>query len=202
MTSDLLEYLTVYGLPAAALALAIGQYGIPLPTSLALLTLGALSANGDADLATAYGWALGGAVFGDQAGFVTGRLLSRSAEDRPGFLGSLAKKARAAEPRLAKWGPSGIFLTRWLFTPLGPAVNLASGVAGLRWAIFTAWGIAGEALWVAIYIGLGYSFGSNIEVLASMLGNLSMALAMLALAAFLGWRLLRALRQTRQASHG
>ena len=42
---------------------------------------------------------------------------------------------------------------------------------------------------LSIYISLGYAFGSNIETLSGILGNLSMALAMLALAAFLGWRL-------------
>ena len=113
MTGQLLEFLTVYGLPAAALLLAGGQFGLPLPTSIALLTLGALAANGDADLITAFIWAVTGATLGDQAGFLTGRFAMQSAEGRPGFLGGLARKARAAEPRLAKWGGSGVFFTRW-----------------------------------------------------------------------------------------
>lgn len=189
MTGQLLEFLTVYGLPAAALLLAIGQFGVPIPTSLALLTLGALAANGDADLTTAFIWALAGATLGDQAGFFAGRFVGQSAESRPGFLGSLARKARKAEPQLARWGGTGVFFTRWLFTPLGPAINIASGITGLSWASFTVWGTAGETLWVSIYIALGFSFGSNIETLAGILGNLSMALAMLALAGLLGWRL-------------
>lgn len=189
MTGQLLEFLTVYGLPAAALLLAIGQFGVPLPTSLALLMLGALAANGDADLVTAFIWALTGATLGDQAGFLTGRFMVQSAEDHPGLLGGLARKARAAEPRMQKWGGSGVFFTRWLFTPLGPAINIASGITGLSWASFTAWGVAGETLWVSIYIALGFTFGSNIETLSGILGNLSMALAMLVLAAFFGWRL-------------
>lgn len=189
MTAYLLEFLTSYGLPAAALLLAVGQFGVPLPTSLALLTQGALAANGDADLATAFAWAIAGATLGDQAGFIAGRFVILSAEGRPGFLGGLAARARAAEPKLQKWGASGVFLTRWLFTPLGPAINIASGITGLSWPRFTIWGVLGEGLWVSIYIALGYSFGSNIETLSGILGNLSMALAMLALAAFLGWRL-------------
>ncbi|MCC0036069.1 MAG: VTT domain-containing protein [Hoeflea sp.] len=189
MTVYLLEFLTSYGLPAAALLLAIGQFGVPIPTSLALLTLGALAANGDAELATAVLWAIAGATLGDQAGFLAGRFVILSAEGRPGFLGGLARKARAAEPKLQKWGASGVFLSRWLFTPLGPAINIASGITGLSWPRFTLWGVLGEGLWVSIYISLGYAFGSNIETLSGILGNLSMALAMLALAAFLGWRL-------------
>ena len=189
MTEQLLVFLTSYGLPAAALLLAVAQLGLPLPTSLALLTLGALAGNGDMDLITAFTWALCGATLGDQAGFFAGRFIVRSAEGRPGFLGGLARKARAAEPRLTKWGGGSVFLSRWLFTPLGPPINIASGITGLSWTRFTAWGVAGETVWVSIYMSLGFSFGSNIETLAGILGNLSMALAMLALAAFLGWRL-------------
>lgn len=196
MTGQVLDYLALYGVPAAAFLLAIGQFGVPLPTSLALLTIGALAANDDADLATAFAWALAGATLGDQAGFLTGRFAGQTAEDRPGFLGGLARKARSAEHLIVKWGASGVFFSRWLFTPLGPAVNIASGVIGLPWPVFTLWGVAGELLWVSIYIGLGFSFGSNIEVLAGILGNLSMALAMLALAAFLGWRLYKAVQKT------
>jgi membrane-associated protein len=198
MTAELLEHLAVYGVPAAALLLALGQFGVPLPTSLALLTIGALAASEDTDLATAFIWALAGCVLGDQAGFVAGRLIGLSAAERPGFIGGVARKAKQAEPHVHKWGGYGVFLSRWLFTPLGPPVNIASGATGLSWPVFTGWGVAGEALWVTIYIALGFSFGSNIEVLANILGNLSMALALLAIAAVLGWRLTIAIRNNGQ----
>lgn len=201
MTEQLLGILAVYGLPAAAIALALGQFGVPLPTSLALLALGALSAGGDAEPAAAFIWALGGAVLGDQAGFMAGRLVARTSEDREGFAGRLARRARSAQPHMAKWGGYGVFLSRWLVTPLGPAVNIASGATGFSWAGFSAWGLAGEALWVSIYLALGYAFGANIETLAGILGNLSMALAMLALAALLGWRLMHAIRATQARAH-
>jgi len=200
MTDQLLEFLTVYGLPAAALVLAIGQAGAPLPTSLALLTLGALAANGDAILSMAFIWAVAGTVIGDQAGYLLGRYVARSAGDRPGFLGGLARKARKAEPSMARWGSSSVFFSRWLVTPLGSAINIASGVTGLAWPVFTIWSVLGEMLWVSIYIGLGYTFGSNIETLAGILGNLSMALAMLTVAALIGWQLMRALRKAQARS--
>ena len=201
MSTTLLEFLTSYGLPAAALLLAIGQLGVPLPTSLALLTLGALAANGDTGLVTAWIWALCGTILGDQGGYLAGRFVVLSAEGRPGFRGRMARQARSAEPHLARWGASGVFLTRWLFTPLGPAINIASGITGLSWPRFSFWGVAGEIVWVSIYIALGYTFGSNIETLAGILGNLSMALAMLALAALLGWRLMHAIRATQARAH-
>ncbi|OCW58753.1 DedA family protein [Hoeflea olei] len=197
MTEQVLELLTVYGLPAAALVLAIGQLGFPLPTSLALLMLGALAANGDADIAQAFLWATAGVLAGDQLGYLIGWAIARSAEDRKGALGALAQKAAATRPFIDRWGSSGVFLSRWLFTALGPAINVAAGIARMNWSVFTLWSVAGELLWVSIYIALGHSFGSNIETLGGILGNMSMALALLALAAWLGWLLLKTIRKAR-----
>jgi len=101
---------------------------------------------------------------------------------------------------MARWGSSSVFFSRWLVTPLGSAINIASGVTGLAWPVFTIWSVLGEMLWVSIYIGLGYTFGSNIETLAGILGNLSMALAMLTVAALIGWQLMRALRKAQARS--
>lgn len=195
MTVQLLDYLALYGVPSAALVLALGQFGVPMPTSLALLAMGALAANGDSDLTAAFVWALAGCLLGDQAGFAAGRLLGRTANDQTGLLGRLARKSKKAEPHLRKWGGYGVFLTRWLFTPLGPPVNLASGATGLAWTTFTLWALAGEMVWIAIYIGLGFTFGANIEALADILGNITMALALIAIAGILGWRLAIAARK-------
>ena len=49
-----------------------------------------------------------------------------------------------AEARLRKWGGPGIFFTRWLVTPLGPAVNLISGFAGYSWLRFLIWDFLGN----------------------------------------------------------
>ncbi len=52
-------------------------------------------------------------------------------------------------------GALAVFLSRWLFSPLGPYVNFAGGAARLDWGRFTWAGIAGETVWVALYVGLG-----------------------------------------------
>ena len=197
MTATLLELYALYGLPLAALCLALAQFGAPLPTSLLLLMIGALSAQGDTDLMTAAIWAVAGTVLGDQAGFALGRLAISSARGSQGRLSRIAARAKKAEAMVDKWGGLAVFFTRWLFTPFGSAVNFVSGASGLSWRVFTLWDLAGEIVWIVIYVGIGSIFSNNIETLGQALTNLSMALALLAVAALLGWRLRIAMRAPR-----
>ena len=78
--------------------------------------------------------------------------------------------ARAVEV-LEKRGLQGVFLSRWLFSPLGPWVNLTAGSAGYDWRRFSLAGGTGEAVWAGLYIGFGYGFAGNIEAATEMLGS-------------------------------
>ncbi|MBW3098081.1 DedA family protein [Pseudohoeflea coraliihabitans] len=185
----LFEY---YGLPAAALLLALGQFGVPLPTSFVLLMAGALAAQGDTSLLTALIWCVAACVAGDQAGYAVGRLLSsRLAGTSTRWSRRIHAAMRRARPSLDRWGWLSVFLSRWLFTPLGPPINVAAGAASMTWPVFTLWDVAGELLWVSLYLGLGHVFSSNIATLAEALGNASLALLFLAIASITGWQLYR-----------
>ena len=85
-----------------------------------------------------------------------------------------------SRPRL--WGGLGVFFSTWLVAPLGPWVNFAAGATGLPWRRFTIWDVLGETVWVTIYIGLGFSFASQIETVADILGNTVGLLAALVVA--------------------
>jgi len=154
-----------------------------------MLTAGAFAASGDLALGPAAAAALGGAVLGDQAGYQLGRLGYRQAE---GWL--LRSRSRAAVLQRARHsvqtgGGIAVFLSRWLFSVLGPYVNLLAGGAGMNWLTFTAMGILGEIVWVAAYIGLGYLAGGQIAQASDILGNALGLLASLALTLGLGWLL-------------
>ena len=49
MSEALLSWVSLYGAPALFLVTALGCFGVPLPSSLALLVAGALVAGGDLD---------------------------------------------------------------------------------------------------------------------------------------------------------
>jgi membrane-associated protein len=196
VTDTLLGLVAAYGVPVVLVLTFLSCLAVPVPTSLAMLAAGAFAASGDLRL-----WQVGlaaylGAVAGDQAGFGIGRL----AEARvSAALARPERAARAAPARaaIARWGGLGIFLSRWLFSPLGPWVNLIAGAGGFRWAVFTVWAAAGEVVWVALYIGLGFAFAGQLEALAVLLGNSAGMLAAALVAAVLAAQLRARLRRPR-----
>lgn len=184
----------LYGLSGLALTIAFGQAGIPLPTSILLMSAGALMSNGDISAAEAVMWALAGAVAGDQFGYFVGRLgreyIEAAGSRRPWLAGGLSK----GQEFNAKWGAWSVFFSRWLVSPLGPWVNLTSGIAGYRWPLFTFWGVLGEAIWVSTHLTVGYVFSASIAGVAQIIANAGWAIGGLAVTALTGWLLWRRVR--------
>lgn len=178
-----------YGGAALAVILSVNCIGVPFPTSLVMLAVGALSADGDLAFWETGLLATSGAVAGDQAGYWLGRIGGAP------MLAVVASRLRAttamlkAEAFARRWGGLGVFLTRWLLSPLGPYVNLVAGVSGVGWPVFLLWSALGEALWVFLYIGLGFAFGDRIDALADLLGNAAWFLVALLATIALGVKL-------------
>jgi membrane-associated protein len=99
------------------------------------------------------------------------------------------------EAKAQAWGGPGIFLTRWLLTPLGPWINLASGTAGYPWHQFLVWDFLGEMTGAALYISLGRYFSDRVMSLYGVLGDLTWAIVALLTALILGYQLLAYLRR-------
>lgn len=195
MTESLLALVPLYGLPVLALVVFLSCLALPVPASLVMLTGGSFVAVGELALLPTYMSAVVAAVAGDQLGFALGRrggapMLAWLARGRD--RAALLERARLWIDR--RGGP-GVFLSRWLVSPLGPYVNFIGGATGLGWRRFTFWGVAGELVWVAIYVGLGLVFADNIEAVADIAGSLSGFLAAGLVTLFLGWRLREVLRR-------
>lgn len=190
----------LYGLAGLTLALAFGQAGVPLPTSILLMSAGALIGDGDIDPLAAVSWALCGAVAGDQFGYFVGRLgrgyLDAQGSRRAWLATGLAK----GQQFNARWGAWSVFFSRWLVSPLGPWVNLTSGIARFPWPLFTFWGVLGESIWVSAYLAIGYAFGTSIAGIADIIANAGWAIAGLAVTGFTGWLLWRRVRASRAAT--
>jgi membrane-associated protein len=145
---------------------------LPIPTSLMMLTGGAFVAAGDLVLWQVALAAWGGAVLGDQAGFLIGRhggtpLVSRLAR-APARAAVLARAQTLVDER----GGVGVFFSTWALAPLGPWVNFIAGATGLGWGRFTIADVLGEMVWIVLYIGLGYVFAANIAMVADVMGDL------------------------------
>ena len=171
MTEWLLELVPQYGLWLLAVTTFCSCLALPFPASILMLTAGGFVAAGDLELVpTILAAALGG-VAGDQVGFWAGRkiggpLLLRVRQDP-----ARDKLMERAVKMLETKGVFAVFLSRWLFSPLGPWVNLTAGSTGFGWRRFTLAGVAGEAVWAGLYVGMGYGFAGNIEAASEMLGS-------------------------------
>lgn len=195
MTDWLFTLVPIYGAWIIALATFLSCLAIPIPSSFMMLAGGAFIASGDLALSPVVAGALGGAVLGDQTGFVLGReggnLLAQRAKPGRRRL-ALINRARAF---LDRWGVLAVFLSRWLFSPLGPYINFLGGAGGLRWPGFTLGSLTGEAVWVVLYVGLGYTFSGQIAQVAEFAGDIAGLLAGLVVTIGLGAMLLRAARR-------
>lgn len=195
-----LALITGYGVGVLFLATLLSCLALPVPTSLMMLAAGGFAASGDLVLDQTLASAYLGAVAGDNLGYALGRA------GGTGLAGWIsASSARAAlrskaEQALVKWGRAGVFLSRWLFSPLGPYVNLVAGLTGQRWLGFAFAAALGELVWVGLYVGLGYTFADQITALGSLLGNVSGLLVGLLLSVILGrWLWQRAAPQSTAA---
>lgn len=192
MNDLVLELVSDYGLWLVGITTFLSCLAIPAPASLVMIASGAFAASNDLSLYLTATAAFTGAVAGDQSGFAIGRRGQAHVTQwgkENGRRGALFNKARDF---MQKWGRTSVFLSRWLFSPLGPYVNFVAGANGVAWRVFTPAAAMGEVIWVALYIGLGFVFADSIEMVADFASNISGLLAAALMAGLLGRYLFRA----------
>lgn len=194
MTDWLLALVPTWGPWLLALTTFASCLALPIPASLLMLAAGGFVAAGDLAATAVVAAALAGAVAGDLGGYLAGRV---------GGAGLLARLTARAAPlaRAVDWlgrrGGIAVFLSRWFVSALGPYVNLAAGAAGLALPRFALAVLAGEAVWVGLYIGLGFGFAGNLAAATALAANLLGLAAALAAALGLGWWLMTLIRAER-----
>ena len=189
MTEWILELVPTYGLPLLAVVVFLSCLALPVPSSLVMLASGSFVSAGDLPFSLTFLTAFAAAIAGDQTGYLIGRRGGAPLLARLAARGERRKLLDRARTWINLRGGIGVFLSRWLFSPLGPYVNFIGGATGLDWRRFTVWGAAGEAVWVGLYVGLGMAFAGNIAAAGELAGDFSGILAAGTLALFLGLRL-------------
>jgi membrane protein DedA with SNARE-associated domain len=173
MTDTLFVLVATYGGAALFVVTFFSCLAVPVPSSLMMITGGAFAATGDLLLGGMVLSAYAGAVIGDQVGYLVGRLGAIPLERWAGARRNRTVLLHRARLAISEWGGPGVFFSRWLVSPLGPYVNFASGAGKMEWARFTLWGAVGEAVWVSVYVGLGYAFANNLELVVDIVTDFS-----------------------------
>ncbi|SFR44722.1 DedA family protein [Litoreibacter janthinus] len=188
MTEYFFALVASWGLVIVALSAYFSCLAVPVPTSAVMLAGGAFAAAGDMVLWQVCAAAYIAALAGDQTGFQLGRLGGNWLNARVETMPRRAALYARAKDAVDQWGGTAVFFSTWAVAPLGPWVNFAAGAAGLGVWRFTILDALGEAIWVSIYVALGYSFASNLDALASLLADWGVLLTavVIAVAAAIG----------------
>lgn len=199
ISDQLLSALLNYGLPLLFSVILIASIGLPLPVSLLLVAAGSFVEQGEMNFWEVVLVASGAAIVGDQIGYGIGRWGGHHFANRLGRLIGDENRLREAEATARKWGGVSVFLTRWLMTPLGPWINLTSGISEYSWPRFLVWDVLGEVLWVVLYVGLGRIFSDRVQAMSDLLGNLTWVVVGSLAAVVFGRRLFKTMSRTSAA---
>ncbi|MGD1095402.1 MAG: DedA family protein [Bryobacteraceae bacterium] len=200
MSDQLLSAVSLYGAPALFGIVAIASLGVPLPVTLLLIVAGSMISQGAMHLCAAIGVAGAGSILGDQAGYAIGRWGGSAAIAKLSRLSGKNVNLQAMEAKVESWGGPGIFITRWLLSPLGPWINLASGTARYPWRQFLLWDVLGELTGAALFISLGRYFSDRVIALEAVLGDVTWAIAALLVTIILGYQMFALLRRSSKRS--
>lgn len=197
MTEWLLALVPTYGLWLIAATTFASCLALPIPSSVIMLAAGGFAAAGDLVLWQVLSAALFGAVIGDQVGYGAGHLGGAPFLDRLAKVPARAKVISRARCTMEAKGGVAVFLSRWLFSPLGPYVNVISGAMRHNWLRFTLWGILGEVVWCVLYVLMGRAFAGNMNAASDLLGSILGLVATGTAVLLLGWWLIQLARKER-----
>lgn len=191
MYETLISLLPVWGYVLIVVFNALGRCGIPLPSSVLMISYGALVVQDAAHLVVAIAVAYGSALAGDVAGYWIGlkgsgfvdRLAARSAKAQ-----GLLRQAQGLEQR---WGAVAVLITRWPLSTVGPYVNLVAGAVRQPFARFIGYCGVGELIWVSLYLTMGHVFAANLDAVLAQTGRVSLAVGAAALVGVFVWMRLR-----------
>jgi undecaprenyl-diphosphatase len=180
-----LGYLVLFALVAGESA------GVPVPGETALITAGVLATHGRLTIELVIVVAAAGAIVGDNIGYLIGRSGGRRLLERPGpFAKRRRDILRHGEPFFARHGPKAVFLGRWV-AGLRIAAAWLAGINRMHWLTFAFWNALGGLAWATSVGLLAYYLGPTAEQIFKTVGLVGVAVAALAIIAFLTWRRLR-----------
>lgn len=200
MTDTIFALVADYGVAIVFCVTFLSCLALPVPSSLLMMASGGFAATGDLVLTSVLAAAFFGAILGDNTGYWIARGLGEKLGTWLDAKPSRATLKQRGEAFMQKRGGSSVFFSCWLVAPLGPYINYISGLTKFTWLRFALWGIAGEIVWVGLYVGLGYTFADNISTLASMAGNVSGFITALFAVIALGWWLLRSAKKSKASA--
>ena len=194
-----------YGYLAVTLFVTTEDFGIPVPGETILIAASLFAGAGRLNVVLVGVVGVLAAVVGDNIGFAIGHFGGRTLALRYGkYVFLTAERLDKAEYFFEHHGGKIIVAARFI-EGLRQANGIVAGISGMHWKRFVAFNALGAALWVGVWVSLGYLAGSYITTIYDQITRYSLyvliALA-LAVAAFIAWRLWRRRARRRARAAG
>ena len=187
-TLDHYGYLAVFGL------VLLEDFGVPVPGETVLILAAVYAGAGRLSLVLVAVLAFIGAVVGDNIGFAIGHFGGRPLVDRWGrYILLTPERVDKATAFFERHGGKIIIVARFI-EGLRQANGIIAGISGMPWLRFLFFNAIGAALWVGVWVTIGYVSGSHINAIyhtaVKYEAYLGVAVGVLVLG-WIGWRVWR-----------
>lgn len=174
--SALIIYLLIFLL---AIVESLPLVGIILPGSIILMALGFASASGYIDPFLVYTLFLIGSMIGDSVGFFAGsKGVTLFRKDNSLII--------SGKDFMERHGAKSIFLGRFI-GPIRPILSLVAGTLETPVIKFFVKNILAAAVWLLLYMGLGYYFGHAWKIIAVWSTRVSIVLGAILIFIIIWW---------------
>jgi membrane protein DedA with SNARE-associated domain len=190
-----------YGYLAVVALVLIEDFGVPVPGETILILSAVYAATGRLNIFLVALFGFAGAVLGDNIGFAIGHFGGRALVERYGrYIFLTPARLNKTTDFFERHGGKIIIAARFI-EGLRQANGIIAGTTGMRWERFLIFNLLGAALWVSVWVSLGYFSGSHIDTIYNDAARYSTYLAIAAalfIAAIVARHVLR-LRNARRA---
>jgi membrane protein DedA with SNARE-associated domain len=149
------------GYPVLFAFVAAESAGALVPGETALIVAGALASQGRLSLPVVIAVAAGGAILGDNIGYLIGRRALRRLIDRPGrWAAGRRRLIERGEALFERRGAAAVFFGRWL-PGLRVVASWLAGADRMPWRRFLLWNALGGISWATTVGVLAYVLGQS-----------------------------------------
>ena len=192
--ASLAPVLDHWGYLAVAGFLVLEDFGVPVPGETILIAASVYAGAGRLNVVAVGIIGFLAAVAGDNIGFAIGHFGGRALALRWGrYVFLTPERLDKTEAFFERHGGKIIVVARFI-EGLRQANGIVAGITGMHWRRFLAFNALGAALWVGVWITIGYVSGNHITTIYNYITRYSLyVLIVLAalLVAYIAWHILR-----------
>jgi membrane protein DedA with SNARE-associated domain len=189
-----------YGYFAVGGLVLVEDFGIPVPGETILIAASLYAGAGRLNVVAVGIVAWLCAVIGDNIGFLIGHFGGRRLALKYGkYVFLTGARLDSAEHFFEHHGGKVIVAARFI-EGLRQANGIVAGITGMHWKRFIPFNALGAALWVGLWVSVGYLAGNHITTIYEQVTRYSLYVLIVlavAVAALIGWRVRTHLRRRR-----